>query len=109
MKSAILVTQSRGKMANPGHWLQLVYYKSFTNSSVAVTLSSFQLYKRRNCPVWSKFSCGFPVVKFEQASQPFAGPDLAGRFTDSVLWPWKKNHIPFPLVISFVVKMKNVI
>lgn len=59
--------------------------------------------------VVSKFSCGFPVVEFQQASQPLARLDFASRFTDSVFRPREKNHIPFPLVISLTVKMKNVI
>ena len=59
--------------------------------------------------VGSKFSCGMPVVEFQQASQPLAHLNYASGFTDSVLRPRKKNDIPFPLVISFTVKMKNVI
>lgn len=59
--------------------------------------------------VWSKSSCGCPAVKFQQASEPLARVDFASGFTDSVLWPGKKNHIPFPLVVSFGMKMKNVI
>jgi hypothetical protein len=32
-------------------------------------------------PEVSKFSCGFPVVEFQQASQPLARLDFATRFT----------------------------
>lgn len=45
-------------------------------------------------PLVSKISCGFPVVEFQQASQPLARLDFASRFTDSVFRPRKKNHIP---------------
>jgi hypothetical protein len=55
--------------------------------------------------VRSKFSCGLPIVEFQQSSQPLAGADFAGGFTDSVRGPWKENYIPFPLVISFMMKM----
>jgi hypothetical protein len=60
-------------------------------------------------PVWSKRSCGLAVVEFQQASQPLARLDLASRFADPVFRHRKNNHIPFALVISFTVKMKNVI
>src|SRR5262245_41818868 len=59
--------------------------------------------------VWSKFSCSCAVVEFQQTSQPLACLDFASGFADSVLWPGKENHIAFSLVISFTVKMKNVI
>ncbi len=65
--------------------------------------------RRRKYPVGSKISCGFAIVEFQQASQPLAGLDLAGRFTDSILRPRKENHIPFPLVVPFPMKMKDVI
>ena len=29
-------------------------------------------------PVWSKNSCGLPVIEFQQTAEPFAGLDLAG-------------------------------
>ncbi len=60
-------------------------------------------------PVVSKFSCGFPVVEFQHAAQALTRLDFPNRFTDPVLRRRKKNRIPFPLVISFTVKMKNVI
>jgi hypothetical protein len=59
--------------------------------------------------VRSKFSCGLAIVEFQHASHSLARLDLAGAFADSVRRPRKENHIPFPLVISFTVKMKNVI
>jgi hypothetical protein len=60
-------------------------------------------------PVRSKFSCGSAIVESQHASQSLARLDLTCAFADSVRRRWKENHIPFPLVISFTVKMKNVI
>ena len=59
-------------------------------------------------PIRSKFSCSFAIVESQQASQPLARLDVASGFTDSVRWLWKENHIPFPLMVSFTVVMKNV-
>jgi hypothetical protein len=61
------------------------------------------------CTRMVKILMRLPVVKRQQASQPLAHLDFASGCTDSVLWPRKKNHIPFALVISFTMKMENVI
>ena len=46
---------------------------------------------------------------FHGINSPPTRLDFATRFTDSVLWPRKKNHIPFAFVISFSLKMSKVI
>ena len=60
-------------------------------------------------PVWSKNSCSFPMVEFQQPAQALTGADLARRFADSVRRSGKQNHIPLSLVIPFTVKMLDVI
>jgi len=59
--------------------------------------------------VGSKTSCGLPVVELEQASEPLAGLDLAVRFADTIFHSRKEDHVPFTLMVSFRVKMRNVI
>ena len=44
--------------------------------------------------VWSKKSCIFPVVKFQQPSQALTCVDPARRFADPVRRPRKQNHVP---------------
>ena len=60
-------------------------------------------------PVWSKTSCGLTLVEFQQVSQLLALVDFTSGFTNSVLRSGKWIHIIFPLVISFTVKMEDVI
>ena len=59
--------------------------------------------------VWSKNSCGLPVVEFKQTAQALTGADFTTRLADPVRWRWKQNHIRLPLMVSFVVKMVSVI
>jgi hypothetical protein len=59
--------------------------------------------------VWSKKSCSFPVVEFQQPSQALTGADLPSRFADPVRRHGKQNHILLPLVVPFAVIMVNVI
>ena len=50
--------------------------------------------------VWSKYSCGFLMVIFQQSTEPF--PAIYGRIR-SVYWlgrVWKQEDITFPLMIS---------
>ena len=55
-------------------------------------------------PVWSKNSCGFTLVVFEEASKPFATPNRA--FLCCILADRRKEQdIPFPLMISLVMIM----
>src|SRR6266404_4909202 len=60
-------------------------------------------------PVWSKNSCGLPVVEFKQPSQALTRADFTRRLADAVGWRWKQNHIRLALMVSFVVKMVSVI
>ena len=58
-------------------------------------------------PVWSKNSCGFTLVVFEEASKPFATLNRAFMFcvlADSR----KEQDIPFPLMISLVMIIRQV-
>jgi hypothetical protein len=57
--------------------------------------------------VWSKNSCGFTFVVFEEASKPFTTLHRACMFcvlADSR----KEQDIPFPLMISLVMVMHQV-
>jgi hypothetical protein len=58
-------------------------------------------------PVWSKNSCGFTFVVFEEASKPFATPNRACMFC--ILADTRKEQdIPFPLMVSLVMIMHQV-
>jgi hypothetical protein len=49
------------------------------------------------------------VVEFKQASQPFTGADLTRSFSNPIGGRRKQNYIVIALVISFAVKMRNVL
>ena len=59
-------------------------------------------------PVGSKLSCGLSVVEPQQASQSLSGLDFANRFSDPVRWGRKENYLPLSLMVSLMVKMRNV-
>jgi len=59
--------------------------------------------------VWSKRSCGLPVIEFQQASQTLAGVDLSSGFTDPVHCSRKEDHVLLTLVVPFRVVMREVI
>jgi hypothetical protein len=57
--------------------------------------------------VWSKNSCGFTLVVFEEASKPFATPNRA--FLCCILADRRKEQdIPFSLMVSLVMIMRQV-
>ena len=57
--------------------------------------------------VWSKNSCGFTFVVFEEASKPFVTLNWASMLC--VLADSRKEQgIPFPLMISLVMIMRQV-
>jgi hypothetical protein len=60
-------------------------------------------------PVGTKNSCRLSVIEFQQSSQSLSRANLAGRFADSVRSRGKQDHVPLPLVVSFTVKMLDVI
>ena len=47
-------------------------------------------------PVWSKNSCGFTFVVFEEASKPFATPNRACMFCILADTKERAGHFPFP-------------
>jgi hypothetical protein len=68
-----------------------------------------QIFGLAGDPVWSKRSCGFPVIEFQQASQTFAGVNLTRGFTDSVCRRGEQDDILLSLMVSFPVVMAEVI
>jgi hypothetical protein len=58
-------------------------------------------------PVWSKNSCGFAFVVFQESSEPFTTSNRA--FMDGVLADRRKEyHVTLALMIPFVMIMRYV-
>jgi hypothetical protein len=48
-------------------------------------------------------------MEFQQASQTLTGADWAPGFTNPIRRSRKQNHVVFPLVIPFGVKMSKIL
>ena len=54
-------------------------------------------------PVWSKNSCGSPVVVLQEAAQSLFAAHSAIEGTHSLFSCWKEQNIFFTLMVSFLM------
>jgi hypothetical protein len=59
-------------------------------------------------PVWSKNSCGFPLIVFQEPAEPFATPNRACTLL-ALATGRKEQHIALSLMISLVMVMVHVL
>src|SRR6266849_10007244 len=59
-------------------------------------------------PVWSKKSCGLPVVVLQEAAQSLLAAHFAIAATHPLFSPWKKQNIFFSLMVSLSMVVLDV-